>query len=658
MKMQRAYSLLTLKNIDEEKREITGIATTPTTDRMGDIVEPEGAEFQLPIPLLWQHNSREPIGEVYEAKVTSDGILVKARILKIDEPGKLKDRLDEAWQSIKYKLVKGLSIGFQPLETADIEGTWGYRFLRWMWLELSAVTIAANGEASIQTVKSIDRALLAASGRGKYPVVKLYETTPGASGNSNLPKRKEKDVKTWQEQIASFEAKRAATAARMKALMETADTEGRTLTSEEGEDHDAAEAELGSIDKHLARLRVSEKASVATATVIDGGEGGEGAEQRAAAIRGGQHNAVQIKPKLEKGIEFARFAMCLGAAKGNIPQAYEIAKSRYQNDGARLHTVLKAAVEAGTTTDATWAAPLVEYQIMASEFVEFLRPLTIIGRIPNLRKVPFNIKLPRQTTGGNAYWVGQGKPKPLSKIDFDSITLRWTKLATIAVLTEELVRFSNPSAEMLTRDALAGAIVQKSDEDFVDPDKAEVADTSPASITNGLVAVVSNGNDAESVRADIRALFAAFIASNLTPTNGVWIMSSTTALALSLMVNALGQAEFPGITMLGGTFWGMPVVTSESVPTDSTGAMVILANASDILLADDGQVVIDASREASLQMDDDPTNDSGVPTPTQVVSMFQTNSVAIRAERFINWKRRRPTAVAYLSGVNWGQPSS
>ncbi|EOU6806997.1 hypothetical protein ACN6XO_004898, partial [Escherichia coli] len=33
---------------------------------------------------------------------------------------------------------------------------------------------------------------------------------------------------------------------------------------------------------------------------------------------------------------------------------------------------------------------------------------------------------------------------------------------------------------------------------------------------------------------------------------------------------------------------------------------------------------------------------------------FQTNSVAIRAERWINWRRRRTAAVAVISGVNYG----
>ena len=60
------------------------------------------------------------------------------------------------------------------------------------------------------------------------------------------------------------------------------------------------------------------------------------------------------------------------------------------------------------------------------------------------------------------------------------------------------------------------------------------------------------------------------------------------------------------------------------------------------------------SREASLEMESDPTGDSVSPTGTELVSMFQTNSVAIRAERWINWKRRRTAAVAVISGVNYG----
>lgn len=155
--MDRAYSLFEVKSADEGQRIIEGIATTPKTDRVQDIVEPMGAEFALPMPFLWQHDSRQPIGHVLSAKPTEKGIPVRIQIAQTDEPGTLKNRLDEAWQSIKMGLVRGLSIGFRGKETADIQGSWGQRFVKWEWMELSAVTIPANIEATITSIKSFDQ---------------------------------------------------------------------------------------------------------------------------------------------------------------------------------------------------------------------------------------------------------------------------------------------------------------------------------------------------------------------------------------------------------------------------------------------------------------------------------------------------------------------
>lgn len=190
--MKRAYSLIEIKAVDEEQRTIEGIASTPATDLYEDIVEPMGAEFKLPLPFLWQHDRNKPIGHVTAAKTTKDGISVKIKLAKTEEPGTLKDRLDEAWQSIKSGLVRGLSIGFKDIESTDISGTWGKRFVRWLWLELSAVTIPANIEATITAVKSYDdrprggRSLAEPQKlRGPLPPGARSLQRPGASGNSS-----------------------------------------------------------------------------------------------------------------------------------------------------------------------------------------------------------------------------------------------------------------------------------------------------------------------------------------------------------------------------------------------------------------------------------------------------------------------------------------
>jgi len=40
----RAYSLIEIKSVNEESRVIRGVATTPSTDRMGDVIESRWCE--------------------------------------------------------------------------------------------------------------------------------------------------------------------------------------------------------------------------------------------------------------------------------------------------------------------------------------------------------------------------------------------------------------------------------------------------------------------------------------------------------------------------------------------------------------------------------------------------------------------------------------
>lgn len=148
----KSWSTFQIKSINEDARTLTGIASTPSTDRDGDIVDPKGARFKLPLPLLSQHNHDYPIGQVTEAKTTADGIEITASIP--DDSG--LHYVDRAWKQLKAKLLGGLSIGFRGIKTEPIEGSYGVHFKEWEWFELSVVTIPANAECTIQTVKKFD----------------------------------------------------------------------------------------------------------------------------------------------------------------------------------------------------------------------------------------------------------------------------------------------------------------------------------------------------------------------------------------------------------------------------------------------------------------------------------------------------------------------
>lgn len=643
--MDRAYSTLTVKSFDEDKRVLSGIATTPGVDRMGDIVEPKGAEYKLPIPFLWQHDASAPIGHVTKATPGKDGIEVEVQLVRTDEPGTLKDRLDEAWQSIRLGLVRGLSIGFSGKEVTRTET--GLRFLKWSWLELSAVTIPANADASIMAIKSIATEQMAASGRS-------MAEAPAASGDTTTPKpvvrRKQMAKKSISEQISEWEATRLAKSAEMASIME--DKDGETLDGSEQEAFDAIEAELGQIDGHIKRLRVLEKSVVASARPVDGSSSEKGSESRAGTI------PAQVKAaEPEPGIRFARYVKCLGIAHKTHRDPVAIATEMFgQRDPKTVDSVKAAVIASNTTTDAA----LIGNEGGWADFVEFLRPRTIIGRfgqngIPSLTRIPFRVPLITEDSESAAYWVGEGKAKPLTKPSWSRTEMNPMKVANIAVATMEQLRDSSPSGETLIRNSIANAIVKAMDQAFIDPTNAGTSSVKPAAITNGLTAVTSGGQDADAIREDARLAMQKFVTANNSLTSGVWIMSASTALALSIVQNPLGQSEFNGITLNGGTFFGLPVITSQYV-----GNYVALVNAEDIYFADEGGVQVDMSTEASLEMMDNPTGDSVAATPVaaELVSLWQTNSVGFRAERTVNWMRRRASAVALISGVTWGVGAS
>lgn len=627
--MDRIFGTLEIRAVDEEQRIVEGVANTASLDSFGTIIEPRGARFRLPIPLLWQHRKDDPVGEVIHAEVSDTQIRVRARIPLIAEPGPLRDLTDRAWQAVKYGLVRGFSIGFAK----DFKSR-GNRVTEWQWRELSLVTLPSNQEATILAVRS---AYLAASGE---------TPSPGVSGTRRepIPTTPRRPMKTYAERIAALEATRAANVARMEALSEAAEQRGETKDETEQEEFDTLRDQTRAIDRELVDVRELEKMNRAAATPV----GAPKTPEEASKARGGVTVGRPVAYS-QPGVGMARLVRAIGLSHKQHRDIETVTRALYPDDAL----ILRAAVGAHNTT--TDSALVSDEGGIYADFVEYLRPMTIIGKfgtngVPSLRRVPFRTPLITQATGGSGYWVGEGLGKPVTKFTWTRTTIEPLKVANIAVITDELLRSSSPSADANIRDALVEALRERLDTDFIDPDKAASAGVSPASITNGVSATTSSGTDADAVSTDVQAAMAGFIAANNAPTTGVWIMSATRALALSMMRNALGQLENPGLSMAGGTFAGLPVIVSEYVDTDQ----VYLVNASDIYLADEGGFAVDSSTEASLQMDDSPTQDSVTPTASTLVSMFQTNSVAIRAERTINWAKRRASAVQVLDAVYWG----
>lgn len=638
--MDRAYSILTVKAVREESRVIRGIATTPEPDRVGDVVEPLGASFRNPLPLLHQHDAHAPVGTVSLARPTADGIEFEAHLPRITEPGPLKDRVDTAWGEIKAGLVRAVSIGFKPLADGieRIKGG-GLRFTKTEILELSLVTVAANHAATITEIRSLDRQARARSGHQRAP----EKTHPPGSGPTPTGGS---TMTTVSDRIATLEQLRGHKAARIDEVMQKALAANRT--TEEGERTEclALKGEIEVIDSDLDLLRFQEHSIAKTASAITTVAGLDLVPRRVPA-------AVKA-PEPEPGIRLARFVKCKAMARLEQADAVRIAEREYGTRDPQLVQIVKVG-EVPAMTTAAGGDGFIPAEAGFGDFAEYLRPATIVGKfgqggIPSLRRVPFRSGLVTMTTGAVGYWVGEAKAKPLTSIDSARTHLLPLKTAAIIVLTMELVRDSSPSAEVAIRDEMRAAIVAKIDQTFIDPAVTAVAGVSPASITNGQAHVASSGPDADDIRMDLRSLFALFDAANNPASGAVLVMSTANARALGFMVNPLGQAEFPGMSVTGGSVLGVPVIVSDYA--DDTVALI---SAGDVFLADEGGVAIDMSTEASLEMSSTPTQHAdGTPAGSAMVSLWQGNLIGFRAERTINWGHRRPVTAPYLTAVAWG----
>jgi HK97 family phage major capsid protein len=459
-------------------------------------------------------------------------------------------------------------------------------------------------------------------------------------------------MKTFAEQVAALKATRAEKDAAMRAVAQKSVDEGRSMDTGESEQFDTLTSEIKRLDGDIERLARLADMDMQTLKAVD-----DTASRDTPARGGSDRLAVQVKntQKLEPGIAFARMARVKAVAftgQAGTRDELQLAKSMYGNDDRLIAALTnKAAVDAANTLNAGWASNLIiDGGGAFADFVEFLRPRTLVGQLSSrLRRLPFDTPVLIQASTGTAKWVKEGLAKPLTEWTYTRTNMKPLKVAAIAAATKEMLMRGSVAVDGLIRDELARAVGATIDTTFIDPAAAGVTDESPASILNGVTpTTLSGGTDYEAVRCDMAILKAAFLAANQSLSGAFWIMSETLASNLSEMVNPLGQTAFPGLTFEGGTIGGIPVIASQYVAADSNGDILALVKGDEIFLGDEGGIQVAMSDQASLQMDNTPTqNSAGTPVATSVVSMWQTNSVAFLVERFINWQRRRLVSVAW-----------
>lgn len=352
-----------------------------------------------------------------------------------------------------------------------------------------------------------------------------------------------------------------------------------------------------------------------------------------------------VRTDSTRGRLAALFFKSLAVARGNPIDATAYAQSQGY-PGAVLNA-LKAAVGALDTDEAAvLLAPV------ATDYAEFLRPQTIVGRLIGMHRVPFRVRMVAQSAGTSAYWVGEKNPKPVTLAEFTGDTLPAAKVASIAIITDELARSSEPSAEVAISTDLRAAGAEALDIAFIDPANAGVSGIKPASITSGAPSFASSGATVANIDDDLAQLIQTLSDAGSDLSFAAWVMRPRTALHLArLRGGSDGAPSYPFITAKGGTLLGIPVLTSANVPTESsTGnpSSITLLDAAQISIADDGDSELSIAAHATVQMETEPQTGA-----TEQVSLWQNGLIGLRGERMVNWRRRHPGVAAVLTGVTY-----
>ena len=457
-------------------------------------------------------------------------------------------------------------------------------------------------------------------------------------------------MKTYAEQIKDLENARAAKVARMETVTTKSLEEGRSLEAAEAEEFDDLELEIKQIDEDLVRYNKMVKMQGQAATPV--ADSARGQVEKSVHTSKGPTILVKKQDADEKfeGQNFTRKAIARIIAKQEGCMPWQVAEQRWGKSSPSLVEVIKADVPGHGGGSGEAGSQLVSADNRyAGDFINFLYSQTVYNQLP-LREVPANVTIKGQDGAATAYWVGESKAIPMSKSGYSTVSLTYKKVAALTTISNELLRYSDPAAEMLIRDALVQAAAQRVDTTFIS-NTAAAAGVSPAGIMHGIDPTTSAGTDTDGVINDIKELRQRFITAK--NSGGLyWVMNPGLASSLGLLRNALGQKEFTQVNENGGVLEGSPVVVGHNVGA----TYLILVKPSDIWRIGMGSIDVSMSEHATIEQADDATAASDVPTAQSKapVNMFQTESTAVKVVMAMDFARRRTSAVAWIDDADYG----
>jgi HK97 family phage major capsid protein len=330
----------------------------------------------------------------------------------------------------------------------------------------------------------------------------------------------------------------------------------------------------------------------------------------------------------------ARTEALLARAVANDPHEYDEQLVARLGKSPYLATVRKSTTGALTTGD----QGLDLLSPLDQPWVDRIKAVTVIGR-GRPRYVPAAQSITTVDTSVAASAVAEGAPIPVHKPTLSDRSLVAYKVATIIPYTNETLAVTGGQVAVLVERDGSRAVAVAEDTLLLDG-LAGVAGLRSASVLFGLTSL--NGASSTDIEADVLALIA--VVRDGEAVTPVFTTSPSGARAL-IAVRQNGQRVFPNALAFGGDILGIPLLVSAGSPD------ILALIDMDALLVVDGGIALDTARAAAFQFDTAPSSGA-----QSVVSLFQTNSTALRIARYIGWKLAVADGAAYMN-LETGSPA-
>lgn len=383
------------------------------------------------------------------------------------------------------------------------------------------------------------------------------------------------------------------------------EAEGADLNAEQLEQFASLQTQFGDLSAKIERMEAAEKAAALTAKPV--------------TAQGNNAPGIIVKEEAQQyqGAGMARMVMSIAAGRGDLAMASNFAASELNDQ--KLAAVINTSADSG--------GALVP-QNMRNEVIELLRDRTIVRRL-GARSIPLpngNLSIPRLAGGSTAGYVGEGKDVKASGASFDDVKLSAKTLICMVPVSNQLIGRAGFAVEQLILSDIISGIATREDKAFLRDDGTNDTPKGMKKVAeenSRTLEWVGTDYSLNAIDAYLDDMMLKVMDGNSNMLSSGWGMSNRSYMKLFGLRDGNGNKVYP--EMAQGMLKGYPVLHTSAIPVNlGTGGKeseIYFADFSDVLIGEDGKMVVDFSREASY-----------IDADGQMVSAFARNQSLVRVQ--------------------------